>query len=106
MSVISIKNQSAENKLELGWYVLCTEASSSTECINSYTLIIFLTEVDLNILKWTEMKWWWIQTKLEKKIALKTGKNYSGYSYSQEISVQTSQVHITDVLDSVNLSYK
>lgn len=39
--------------------------------------------------------------KTRKKVALKTGKNYSGYSYSQEISVQTSQVHITssDVLD-------
>lgn len=39
--------------------------------------------------------------KTRKKIALKTGENCSGYSYTQELSVQTSQVHITssDVLD-------
>lgn len=46
--------------------------------------------------------------KTRKNLCPKEGekKNCSGYSYSQEIAIQTSPVHRTDGLDTVSLSYK
>lgn len=69
-------------------------------------LILFLIEFGLHLLKFRELKWGWIQTKAEQNLALKRGKksNCPGYRYSQEIAIQTSQIHKRDGLDTVSLS--